>query len=154
MTLMLRNNIYTFTFRLLFAVNFFKQSKKEWLLNDFAVSACISRMYFIAIRICTCRAVSLHMGKWWLSLRDRRHITFVTLNRCCLLSKKNPCLLFLTDDIRLDGILTINKWKIHAWLHCISCFEGISYRKLQDIATSSFICCCFTLVFKTWFKII
>ena len=29
-------------------------------------------------------------------------------------------------------------------LHCISKFEGISYEKIQDAATSSFVSCCFT----------
>ena len=32
-------------------------------------------------------------------------------------------------------------------LHCISSFEGTSYKKLQDIATSSFIYCCLASVF-------
>ena len=50
-------------------------------------------------------------------------------------------------------------------LYCVSKFEGTSYKKLQDIATSSFISFCFTLaytsadtifhkLFKTLFKII
>ena len=29
-------------------------------------------------------------------------------------------------------------------LHCHSNFEGTSYKKLQDLTTSSFISCCFT----------
>ena len=34
-------------------------------------------------------------------------------------------------------------------VHCISRFEGTSYKKLQDIATSSFISCCFTPAFTS-----
>ena len=37
-------------------------------------------------------------------------------------------------------------WKV---VHCISRFEGTSYKKLQDIATSSFISCCFTPAFTS-----
>ena len=37
-------------------------------------------------------------------VRDHRQITFVTLNGFSPLSKKNPTLLFLTDNIKLDGI--------------------------------------------------
>ena len=44
--------------------------------------------------------------------RDHQQITFVTLNRFCPLS--TPHLLFLTDNIMLDGIATRIKWKIHA----------------------------------------
>ena len=34
-------------------------------------------------------------------------------------------------------------------LQCISSFEGTSYSILQDIATSSFISCCFKSVFTS-----
>ena len=44
--------------------------------------------------------------------RDHRKITFVTLNRFCLLSKTYH-LLFLMDNIKLDGIPSKTKWKIH-----------------------------------------
>ena len=37
-------------------------------------------------------------------------------------------------------------WKV---VHCISRFEGTSYKKLQDIATSFFISCCFTPAFTS-----
>ena len=32
-------------------------------------------------------------------------------------------------------------------LQCISSFEGASYKKVQDKATSSFIYCCLTSIF-------
>ena len=45
-------------------------------------------------------------------------------------------------------------------LHCISSFEGTSYKKLQDIATIYFYfllfyirICHFLQIFETWFKI-
>ena len=45
--------------------------------------------------------------------RDHQQITFVTTNRFCNLSKtSNP--LFLMDYIKLDGIPSKIKWKIHA----------------------------------------
>ena len=34
-------------------------------------------------------------------------------------------------------------------LHCISSFEGTSYKKLQDMTTSSFTACCFTSAFTS-----
>ena len=46
------------------------------------------------------------------------------LNRFCLLSKKTPPSLFLTDSIVLDGTPTKNKWKCTPFLNCISNFEG------------------------------
>ena len=39
----------------------------------------------------------------------------------------------------------LTHWKV---VHCISRFEGTSYKKLQDIATSFFICC-FTSAFTS-----
>ena len=35
------------------------------------------------------------------------------------------------------------------FLHCISSFEGTSYKSLYDTATSSIISCCFTLAFTS-----
>ena len=38
-------------------------------------------------------------------------------------------------------------------LHCISNFEGTSYKNAQDTATSSFVYCCFTsadIIFTTF----
>ena len=57
-----------------------------------------------------------------LCLRDRWQVTFVTLNRFYPLSKNpplpppppTPSPVFLTENIKLDGISTKIKWKIHA----------------------------------------
>ena len=45
--------------------------------------------------------------------RDHWQITFVMLNRFCLLCKTSHPLL-LMDDIKLDGIPSKNKWKLDA----------------------------------------
>ena len=37
------------------------------------------------------------------------------LNRFCQLSKKNPLLLFLLDNIKLDGIPTKTEWKTQVY---------------------------------------
>ena len=57
-------------------------------------------------------------------MMDRQQITLlVTLNRFFLFRKKaHP--LVLTNMIRLDGVPT------HHFLHCVSSFEGSSYKKL------------------------
>ena len=57
-------------------------------------------------------------------LRDCRQITFVKLNGFCLLSKKNPTPLFLTENIKMERILT------KLFLHCVSSFQGTSYKNL------------------------
>ena len=67
------------------------------------------------------------------------------LNGFCLLSTLQP--LFLTDNIKLDGIPTKIKQKYIPFLSCISNFEGESYKNVKDKATSSFISCCFMLHF-------
>ena len=53
--------------------------------------------------------------------------------------KKKPTPLFLTDNIRLDGIYQakLNK-KYMPVLQGISSFEGTSYEKSQDIANQFF----------------
>ena len=96
-----------------------------------------------------------------------RHRLFVlgivTLNKLCLLSNPPPPPLFLMTNIKLDGIPKKIKWNIPV-LHCISSFKG-TYKKLQDIATSSFYFLLFYInfyisrfhflqLFRTWFKII
>ena len=58
-----------------------------------------------------------------------------------------PHSLFLTNIIKLDGIPSNIKWKIHACFIVNSSFEGTFYKKLQNIATSSFISCCFKSAF-------
>ena len=45
------------------------------------------------------------------TISNCRRITFVTINTFFLLSKPHP--LFLTDNIKMDGIPTKNKWKMH-----------------------------------------
>ena len=52
-----------------------------------------------------------------LLVRDHWQITFITLNRFCALIKKNPTSLFLIDNIKLDGVPTKIKWKIHTLLY-------------------------------------
>ena len=47
---------------------------------------------------------------------DPWQITFVTLNKFCLL---NTLLLFLMDSIKLDGVPSKIKWKIHGCFTCI-----------------------------------
>ena len=70
---------------------------------------------------------------------DHRQTTFMSLNKFFSLSKTiHP--LFLTDNIKLDGIIIKIKRKMKcmpvlpAWS-----FEGTSYKKLQDTANSSFV---------------
>ena len=62
-----------------------------------------------------------------------------------------PIPLFLTDNIKsiwMEYQAKINE-KYRPVLQCISSFEGTSYKKLQDIAITSFISCCFTSVFTS-----
>ena len=49
------------------------------------------------------------------TIRDCRQITFVTNNGFCPLSKPSSPHLFLTitENIKMDGIPTKNKWKMH-----------------------------------------
>ena len=74
-----------------------------------------------------------------------------------------PTLMFLKENIKLDGIPSKIKCNMPV-LHCISGFEGTSYKKLFD-TTSRFVSCCFALafiyirseflqVFRTWLTII
>lgn len=57
-------------------------------------------------------------------------------NDCCKITQTSPL-----NTIKLDGITSKIKWARHV-LHCISNFEeGVSYEKLLDTASSSFICC-------------
>ena len=49
-------------------------------------------------------------------LRDHQQITFVMLNRFCLSSQTPHSPLFLMNIIKLDGIPTKIKWRIHALL--------------------------------------
>ena len=69
---------------------------------------------------------------------DRRQITFITLNGFC----PSPRCSKWTISSCTEYQSKINKKCTPIW-HCISCFEGTSYEKLQDTATSCFICCCF-----------
>ena len=69
---------------------------------------------------------------------DRRQITFITLNGFC----PSPQCCKWTISSYTEYQSKINKKCTPVW-HCISCFEGTSYEKLQDTATSCFICCCF-----------
>ena len=41
----------------------------------------------------------------------------------------NTTTLLLTNNIKMDGMPTKIKWKIHPLLHCISSFEGTSLKK-------------------------
>ena len=63
-------------------------------------------------------------------VRDCRQITFVTLNRFCLLSKKPSTPLFLTDNIKIDRIPIEIKSKIHTFFTLYFKFEGTSYKNL------------------------
>ena len=79
----------------------------------------------------------------WKAIRDRRQITLVTLNGFCPLNKTplhhpHPHPLLLKDNIKLDRIPSQIKWKIMHFSHCISSFEGTSYKKLQVTADTSF----------------
>ena len=65
----------------------------------------------------------MNSSEWSLPLRDPQQINFLMLNRFWPLSKKAFTLLFLMDNIKLDGMLTKIKLKIQA---------------------------CFTLYFKFW----
>ena len=48
---------------------------------------------------------------------------------------KKPSPLFLTGNIKLDGISSKTGWKIHACFDlCLSSFNGNSYKKLHDTA--------------------
>ena len=52
-----------------------------------------------------------------LLVRDHWQITFITLNRFCALIKRKPTSLFFIDNIKLDGVPTKIKWKIHTFLY-------------------------------------
>ena len=60
-----------------------------------------------------------------------------------------PHSLFLTYNIKLDGIPSKTKWNICGCFLVYSNFEGTFYKKLQNIATNSFISCCFKSVFTS-----
>ena len=69
----------------------------------------------------------------FLSARDHQQITFTTLDIFCQLSKNPAAPLVLADNIKMGGISTKIKWKIHTCLHCISSFEGpSSYEKVYE----------------------
>ena len=77
-------------------------------------------------------------------------ITFVTLNRFCLLQQKIPPFLFLTANIKMDRIPTKIKWKINMlFLHCISGFEGTSFKKIVRYSHQTFYFMLFLLVFTS-----
>ena len=66
------------------------------------------------------------------SLRDSQQKTSVMLNRFWLLSKKLLLLLFLTDNIRLDGMPTNIKLKIQAcFTLCFKFWEGTSVKRYK-----------------------
>ena len=80
-------------------------------------------------------------------LRDPQQITFIMLNRFSLLSKKPFTSLFITDNIKVDGMPTKIKLKIQACFTLYFKFwEGTSVKCFQIQATSSFISC-FTSAF-------
>ena len=59
---------------------------------------------------------------WAIFSTGDHQITFVTLNRFCLLSKPRCVvnhLLFLTDKIKLDGTPSKIKWKIHVFWYTV-----------------------------------
>ena len=81
------------------------------------------------------------------SLRDPQQITFIMLNRFSLLSKTPFTSLFITDNIKVDGMPTKIKLKIQACFTLYFKFwEGTSVKCFQIQATSSFISC-FTSAF-------
>ena len=51
--------------------------------------------------------------------------------------------------MKLDEIPTKIKKKYTLFLYCISSFEGIPYKYLEDSTTSSYIFYCLTLVFTS-----
>ena len=61
-----------------------------------------------------------------LHVKDCQQVIFPTLKRFCPSSKKNPTPLFLTENIKIDRIPT--KIRCMPFLHCISSFEGTSYK--------------------------
>ena len=102
---------------------------------------------------------------------------YVTVNRFCLLgippllppptpppphTHTHTPSLFLTYNIKLDGIPSKIKWKIQACFIMHSSFEGTFKKNLQNIAaTSSSYYISFYIsryhflqLFRTWFKII
>ena len=80
-------------------------------------------------------------------LRDPQQITFIMLNRFSLLSKTPFTSLFITDNIKVDGMPTKIKLKIQACFTLYFKFwEGTSVKCFQIQATSSFISC-FTSAF-------
>ena len=85
--------------------------------------------------------------------RDHRQITFVALNRFCLLRKAfHP--LFLMDNIKLDGIPSKIKRKYTLVLNCISSFKGTSYKKFVFVLLFYISRYHFLQLFKTSFNII
>ena len=88
-----------------------------------------------------------------INVRDCSKITFITLNRLCLISVNppTPCSLqTIHISGKLDGIYQakLNE-KYMPVLQGISNYEGTSYKKLQDIASSFFISCCLTSIFTS-----
>ena len=71
------------------------------------------------------------------------------LNGFCQLSKNPPLPWSYKHDQAGDGIPAKIKWKLHASFTLYFGLEGISYKNLQDTATSSFISFCFTLSFTS-----
>ena len=61
------------------------------------------------------------------NFRDHHQISFFTLN---IFSSKKAIPLFLTDNIKMDGIPTKIKYKYIPFLHCISSFEGTPCKNL------------------------
>ena len=107
---------------------------------------------------------------WVIFLKDERMCKkkgslannfYVTLNRFCLIGI--PQSLFLTYNIKLDGIPSKIKCKIHACFIVYSSYKKLLVIKNYKIyiATSSSYCISFYIsryhflqLFRTWFKII
>ena len=71
----------------------------------------------------------------YLIVGDCQQIIFVILNRFCLLSNPTPHpptpSVFSTDNIKMDRIPKPKSDEKHIpFLHCISSFEGTSYKNL------------------------
>ena len=53
------------------------------------------------------------------------------------------------DNIKLDGVPSKLHEKYIPVLHCVTSFDGTSYKKLHDTVTSPFISCFLTLGFTS-----
>ena len=89
----------------------------------------------------------IHESK--VSIKDCRQITFVTLNRFCPLSKRrHPICSWRTISKWMEYLLKSNR-KYIPFLHCISSFDGTSYKNLSDISHQIFYFVLFLLAFLT-----